>query len=78
MTSSVQARISASISCLALSVMKVRERVAAADQHDWIIDAIEQHDSERAGQLVQEHWALSKKRMMDFVVPENLDVPIQF
>ncbi len=54
------------------------DSLAAADQHDWIIDAIEQHDSERAGQLIQEHWALSKKRMMDFVVPENLDVPIQF
>lgn len=54
------------------------DSLVAADQHDWIIDAIEQHDSERAGLLIQEHWALSKKRMMDFVVPENLDIPIQF
>lgn len=47
-----------------------------ADQHDQIIDAIEGHDPEQAGNLVQEHLDLSRRNMAAYAVPEGLDGPL--
>ncbi|HDS1818669.1 MAG: GntR family transcriptional regulator [Pseudomonas sp.] len=49
----------------------------ACDQHDQMIDAIERRDPERAGQLVREHFELSRRRMAEYAAPQGLDVPIQ-
>jgi DNA-binding GntR family transcriptional regulator len=48
---------------------------AAADQHDEIIDAIEQHDADRAGVIVREHWELSRRNMTAYAVPDGIEVP---
>ena len=50
----------------------------AAEQHDLIIDAIEQRKPDLAAELIQAHWELSKKRMTDFVMPQNLDIAMPF
>ncbi|WP_412024423.1 GntR family transcriptional regulator [Burkholderia cepacia] len=50
----------------------------AVEQHDEIIDAIAQRDPQRAGELVRSHMELSRRRMAEYVIPEGLDVPIQF
>jgi len=49
----------------------------AVNQHDQIIQAIEQRDLTAAKQLVQEHWELSRKRMAEYVMPDALDVLLQ-
>jgi len=49
----------------------------ACDQHDQMIDAIERRDPARAGQLVREHFELSRRRMAEYAAPQGLDVPIQ-
>ena len=48
----------------------------AADQHDEIINAIERHDAEAAGVIVRAHFELSRRNMAAYVVPENMEVPI--
>lgn len=48
----------------------------AARQHDQIIEAIARHDAEAAGELIRAHWALSRRRMSDYVVPEGIEVPL--
>ncbi|WP_322048370.1 GntR family transcriptional regulator [Paraburkholderia sp. J67] len=50
----------------------------AADQHDEIIDAIAQHNAERAGELVKAHWELSRRHMTDYAIPEGLEIPLSF
>jgi len=50
----------------------------AVTQHDEIIEAIAQRDAQRAGELVRSHMELSRRRMAEYVIPEGLDVPIQF
>lgn len=50
---------------------------AACDQHDQMIYAIEHRDPARAGQLVREHFELSRRRMAEYAAPQGLDVPIQ-
>ncbi|MGB8973916.1 MAG: GntR family transcriptional regulator [Pseudomonas capeferrum] len=49
----------------------------ACDQHDQMIHAIEHRDPARAGQLVREHFELSRRRMAEYAAPQGLDVPIQ-
>lgn len=48
----------------------------ASQQHDEIIAAIEARDEERAGQLAEEHWNLSRGQIELFVMPGGLDVPL--
>jgi DNA-binding GntR family transcriptional regulator len=49
---------------------------AAADQHDEIIDAIKQRDSDRAAVIVREHFELSRRNMASYVIPEGVEVPL--
>lgn len=49
----------------------------AADQHDEMIQAIAEHDVEKVGQLVREHWDLSKRRLSEFVIPNSIDIPVE-
>lgn len=49
---------------------------AASQQHDEIILAIEAGDDERAGQLADEHWNLSRGQIELFVMPNSLDLPL--
>lgn len=48
----------------------------ALQQHDQIIEAIERRDSNTAGDLVKEHWELSRRRMADYALPEGLDISL--
>lgn len=50
----------------------------SADQHDQIIAAIESHDPKTAGVIVRMHVELSRRRMNEFVIPEGVEVPLQF
>ncbi|WP_233857480.1 GntR family transcriptional regulator [Paraburkholderia sp. HD33-4] len=50
----------------------------AVDQHDQIIEAIARGDVQLAGELVRSHMELSRRRMTEYVIPEGLNVPIQF
>lgn len=52
------------------------ERAAAADQHDQIIAAIEEHDGERAGELAIAHWELSRADIESFITPEGMHIPL--
>lgn len=49
----------------------------AANQHDEIIQAIADHDVEKAGLLIREHWDISKRRLAEFVIPSGVDVPME-
>lgn len=48
----------------------------AMQQHDLIIDAIERHDVQAAGELVRAHWELSRLRMTEYVVPSGMVLPL--
>nr|WP_246040460.1 GntR family transcriptional regulator [Roseovarius arcticus] len=48
----------------------------ASRQHDEIIAAIEARDPDRAGQLADEHWSLSRGQIELFVMPASLDLPL--
>ena len=39
--------------------------------------AIERRDPQAAGQLVRDHFELSRRRMAEYAAPQGLDVPIQ-
>lgn len=53
----------------------MREDMAKAVlQHEQIIDAIERRDPKRAGEIVREHWELSRRRMTEYVMPDGVDV----
>lgn len=54
----------------------VRERAIAADQHDQIIAAIEEHDGERAGELAIAHWELSRADIESFITPAGMQIPL--
>lgn len=54
-----------------------RDLETACAQHDQMIDAIERRDPQTAGQLVREHFELSRRRMAEYAAPQGLDVPIQ-
>ena len=49
----------------------------ACEQHEQMIQAIERRDPQAAGQLVREHFELSRRRMAEYAAPQGLDVPIQ-
>jgi DNA-binding GntR family transcriptional regulator len=55
-----------------------RDLEKAVEQHDQIIEAIALHDAQSAGELVQKHMELSRRRMAEYVIPEGLNIPIQF
>ena len=42
-----------------------------------MIQAIERRDPQAAGQLVRDHFELSRRRMAEYAAPQGLDVPIQ-
>lgn len=48
------------------------ETTQAADHHDAMIKAIERRDADAAGQLAEDHWALSRHRIAQFVMPTPL------
>lgn len=48
----------------------------AARQHDEIIAAIETQDEQRAGELADEHWNLSRGQIEMFVMPGPFDIPL--
>jgi DNA-binding GntR family transcriptional regulator len=48
----------------------------ACDQHDEMIDAIENQHAELAVELTLQHWALSQDRMERFVRPDPLPVEL--
>lgn len=48
------------------------ETFRAADQHDAMIAAISARDADAAGQLAEDHWALSSSRIAQFVMPAPL------
>lgn len=48
----------------------------AVSQHDQIIDAIERHDADAAGEIVRAHMDLSRRRMTEYVAPVGVDVPL--
>jgi DNA-binding GntR family transcriptional regulator len=48
----------------------------ACDQHDAMIEAIEQRDASSIVTLTIEHWELSRDRMEKFVMPDPLDMEI--
>lgn len=45
----------------------------ASEQHDAIIAAIETRDGQKAADLADEHWALSRDQIESFVMPLPLD-----
>ena len=49
---------------------------AASQQHDAIIRAIDAGDDIRAGELAEDHWALSRGQIERFVMPGGLDIPL--
>ncbi len=48
----------------------------AVIQHDEIIEALERHAAEEAGDLVREHMNLSRVRMADYAAPTGLNIPL--
>lgn len=56
---------------------EMAERLATArQQHDEIIDAIEQRDAARAMQLAESHWNLSRGQIELYVTPQSLDLSL--
>ena len=51
-------------------------RLAASDQHDAIISAIENRDEASAAELATDHWNLSRHQIELFVMPGQLDIPL--
>lgn len=58
------------------STEMVTNLAKASQQHDEIILAIAARDDGRAGQLAEDHWALSRGQIETFVMPDKLDVPL--
>ena len=50
----------------------------AAQQHDDMISAIENHDPVVAGETARAHLELSRRRMSEYAAPEGLDVALTF
>lgn len=55
-----------------------QQLVKAVHHHDLIIDAIEKHDPEEAAAIVKAHFDLSRKSMTAYVVPDNMEVPMDW
>ncbi|MBN3724804.1 GntR family transcriptional regulator [Burkholderia sp. Ac-20379] len=54
------------------------ELAEALQQHDDMIDAIQRHDSEAAGEIVLAHVLLARRNMASYVAPDGVDVNIPF
>lgn len=50
----------------------------AAGQHEQIIEAIERHDAEAAGDIVRARMDLSRRRMTEYVAPAGVEVPLAY
>ncbi|WP_028999640.1 GntR family transcriptional regulator [Azohydromonas australica] len=50
----------------------------AVEQHDRIIEAIERHDSDAAGEAVRTHFELSRHRLAEYSTPEGVHVQIAY
>lgn len=48
----------------------------ASAQHEAIIEAIAARDEDAAAQLAEDHWALSRSRMSQFLMPDALSQPL--
>ena len=55
---------------------KASNLTQASDQHDEIIIAIENRDAERAEDLADDHWSLSRDEIERFVMPTGLALPL--
>jgi len=53
-----------------------RDLELACQQHDQMIEAIEQRDPETAGRLAREHMELSRRRMAEYAAPQGMDVAL--
>lgn len=53
-----------------------RDLELACQQHDQMIEAIERRDPETAGQLVREHFELSRRRMAEYAAPQGMEVAL--
>ncbi|WP_025732359.1 GntR family transcriptional regulator [Carnimonas nigrificans] len=53
-----------------------KDMLTAADQHDEIIEALEQRDVEKVERTVLTHWHLSRQRMTDYVIPDGVQVAL--
>ena len=49
---------------------------SAVVQHDQIIDALERQDADAAGQLVRDHFELSRRRMTEYAAPQGMAVSV--
>ncbi|WP_322040126.1 GntR family transcriptional regulator [Burkholderia diffusa] len=49
---------------------------SAVVQHDQIIDALERQDADAAGQLVRDHFELSRHRMTEYAAPQGMAVSV--
>ncbi|KEJ89249.1 GntR family transcriptional regulator [Sulfitobacter donghicola] len=63
----------ARISMTFYSADESEETSQAADQHDEMIQAIVDRNPEAAAKLAEDHWALSRHRITQFVMPEALN-----
>ena len=45
--------------------------------HDEFIDIFASHDEEAAAELTLAHWALSRKKMDEFIRPDSLAIDIE-
>lgn len=52
---------------------RAKDMAMASDQHDLMIAAIEAHDEDAAGQLAEDHWALSRGQIKTFLMPDPLE-----
>jgi len=50
--------------------------LTACQQHDQMIEAIEQRDPETAALIVRAHMELSRQRMAEYTAPQGMDVSI--
>src|SRR5690606_29910144 len=48
-----------------------RDLEIACEQHEQMIQAIERRDPQAAGQLVREHFELSRRRMAEYAAPQG-------
>jgi DNA-binding GntR family transcriptional regulator len=55
-----------------------RDLEKAVEQHDEIIEAIERHDADTAGEAVRTHFDLSRHRMAEYSTPEGVTVQLAY
>ena len=55
-----------------------RDLDTAVAQHDQIIEAIERHDTEAAGEAARTHFNLSRHRIAEYSAPEGVNVHLAY